>query len=322
MESVSLWVGFTAVIVGLLTVDLLLIGDSPVDLRRAVILSVVWIGLGLAFGVVIFVWQGPERGLEFLAGFLIEKSLSADNLFVFMLLFSNFGVPLDLQRRVLFWGILGAMVMRGTLILLGGALVARFDWVLYLFGGFLIYAAIRVGMVKRVEQVEAERHPVVRLLRRVLPLTTGFRGPGFFVREGGRLKATPLLVVLVAVEATDLVFAVDSIPAIFAVTRDTFIVYSSNVFAMLGLRSLYLVLMAAQARLRHMRPALAIILGFAGMKLLLHSVIEIPVAVSMGVILGILSIALVASLRKPGDAAGPAHGTARAAADHRASTRG
>jgi tellurite resistance protein TerC len=308
MDGVSLWTGFTALIVALLAVDLRLIGDSPVDLRRAVRLSVVWIGSGVAFAGVIFVWQGRERGLEFLAGYLIEKSLSADNVFVFMLLFNQFGVPLELQRRVLLWGILGAMVMRGALILLGSTLVTRFDWVLYLFGGFLLSAAIRLARTRRLERIEPGRHPVVRLLRRFLPLTTEYAGPRFFVRDQGRLKATPLLVVLAAVETTDFIFAVDSIPAVFAVTRDSFIVYSSNVFAMLGLRSLYLVLVAAQARLPHLRPALAIILGFAGAKLLLHSVIEIPVAVSIGVILGTLLVAVLSSLPTRGNAAGQVHG--------------
>jgi tellurite resistance protein TerC len=301
MGSPLLWIGFTAVVVTLLVLDLLLTGDSPVNVRRALILSAVWIGLALAFGAVIFFWQGRQRGLEFLAGFVIEKSLSADNLFVFMLLFDAFRVPVELQRRVLFWGVLGAMVMRAALILVGAAFVMRFEWVLYLFGGVLALAAIRVARSESVREVRPERHIAVRLLRRVVPMTSKLHGSSFFVREEHRWKATPLLIVLAAVESTDFVFALDSIPAIFAVTRDPFIVYSSNVFAMLGLRSLYVVLVAAQARLRYMRPALAIILGFAGVKLLLHGVIEVPIGVSIGVVLGVLSIAVLASRLKRAD---------------------
>lgn len=216
---------------------------------------------------------------------LIEKTLSADNLFVFMLLFGYFGVPPELQRRALFWGILGALVMRGALILLGAAVVTRFESVLYVFGGFLLYTGIKIGTTKQVEKVDPDRHPVVRLFKRVVPMTDDFRGPKFLVRDKGRL---------------------DFIPAIVAVTRDPFIVYSSNIFALLGLRSLYLVLVAAQARMRHLRPALAIILGFAGVKMLLHSVVEVPIALSLGVIVGTMAVAVVASLRKPGARRRPA----------------
>jgi tellurite resistance protein TerC len=222
--------------------------------------------------------------------------LSADNLFVFLLLFSHFSVPEEHQRRVLFWGIFGALVMRALLILAGIALVERFEWLFYVFGGFLVYTGVRLATSGE-RKVEPDRHPVIRLFRTIVPTTREFRGEKFLVREGGRLEATPLLVVLVAIESTDFVFALDSIPAIFSVTRDRFIVYTSNVFAILGLRSLYFVLIAAKARLRYLRPALAAILAFAGVKMLLHDQVEVPIVLSLGFIGITLAVAIVLSLR-------------------------
>jgi len=264
-------------------------------MKRAIAWSAVWIGLGLTLAMAIFIWDGQDRALDYLAGYLIEEALSADNLLVFAMIFTSFGVPQRLQRTVLFWGILGAIVTRGIMILGGTALINRFEWMLYLFGGLLVLVGVRLsGDTNRT--VQPERNPIVRAFKRLVPTTDGFRDDHFVVREHGRLKATPLLVVLLAVESTDLVFAIDSIPAIFAITRDPFIVYTSNVMAVLGLRSLFFVLAGAGTRFKYLQPALAVLLVFAGAKMLTHELMPIPTTVSLVVIVGTLAIAIVASV--------------------------
>jgi tellurite resistance protein TerC len=235
----SLWIGFTVFVLVLLVLDLGVFHrkEHAVSIREACLWSVVWISLALLFNVGVGVWFGRERGLEFLTGFLIEKALAVDNLFVFAVIFSTFAVPAALQHRVLFWGILGALVMRALFIGLGAALLQHFHWIMYVFGGFLVLTGIKL-LVQRDVEIHPERSPLFRLFTRCVPAVADYRGARFFVLEKGRWYATPLLLVLVAVEFTDIVFAIDSIPAIFAVTSDPFIVYTSNIFAILGLRSL------------------------------------------------------------------------------------
>jgi tellurite resistance protein TerC len=291
------WVLFHVFILGMLALDLGVFhkNSKAIGTREALTWSGVWISIALAFNAVIFAWQGSEVGLEFTAGYLIEKSLSVDNVFVFLLLFTFFGVPAAYQYRVLFWGVIGALVMRGILIASGAALLANFHWVIFIFGGFLVVSGIRMAFHDE-SKMDPERNPVVRIFRRFVPTTSEYDGGKFFVRKGGRLLATPLLVVLVAVEATDLIFAVDSIPAIFAVTDDTFIVYTSNVLAILGLRALYFALAGVMGAFHYLKIGLSLVLVFVGLKMLISDLYHVPVPVSLGGVVGILAVAVIASL--------------------------
>ena len=306
--SVGLWAGFFAVVLAMLAVDL---GVSRrrggvMSLRTAALWTVIWIGTALLFNAGIFFWRGPEPALEFFTAYLIEKALSVDNLFVFVLIFSLFGVPALYQRRVLFWGVLGALVMRGIFIAAGAALLHRFHWLMYVFGVFLIFTAFKLALGGETE-IKPERNPLIRFFRRLMPVTEHFEGERFFVRHAGVLMATPLFLVLLVVESTDLVFAVDSIPAVLAVTQDPFLVYTSNVFAILGLRALYFLLAGAMTKFHYLKLGLSLILGFVGVKMLVAGFFKIPIALSLGVIASILILAVVASLvraRRLGDAAG------------------
>jgi tellurite resistance protein TerC len=267
-----------------------------VSIKEAAIWSVVWISLALTFNVVLFFWLGQQPALEYLTGYVIEKSLSIDNIFVFVLIFAYFKVPAAYQHRVLFWGVLGALVMRAILILLGGVLLERFHWIIYIFGAFLIFTGIKMARQTEIE-IHPDNNPLVKLMRRIFPVTADYQGEHFFVSNAGKLFATPLLIVLVLVESTDLIFAVDSIPAIFAVTNDTFIVYTSNVFAILGLRSLYFVLAGVIDKFYYLKLGLSVVLTFVGTKMLLVAAgIKIPIYISLLVIIGVLAIAVVASL--------------------------
>ncbi len=299
MESTSLWLwaGFNIFVLVMLAIDLGVFHRQAhaVSLREASIWSAVWIALALVFNLGVWKFLGPQPGVEFLTGYLIEKSLSVDNIFVIALLFAYFKVPDKYQHRVLFWGILGALVMRAAFILAGAALLERFHWIIYVFGGFLVLTGIKMAFAPE-QGLEPEKNPVVRLVRRIMPVTSDFRGPAFFVREGGRRAATPLFLVLVMVEFTDLVFAVDSIPAIFAVTRDPFLVYTSNVFAILGLRSLYFLLAGVMHKFHYLKLGLAAILVFVGVKMALVDWLKVPAGISLGVIATILGLAIVASL--------------------------
>jgi len=282
------WVGFTVFVLFMLALDL---GSH----REALIWVLVWVSLAVVFNVLLYVQFGSQRALEFLTGYLIEYSLSADNVFVFLIIFRYFAVPAGAQHRVLFWGILGALLMRVLFILIGTILLQRFHWIIYLFGGFLVFTGIR--MLRGAElEVHPERNPIVRLFQRYVPLDFQYAGARFWVRHGRRTLATPLLLVLVVVEASDLLFAVDSIPAIFAVTRDPFIVYTSNVFAILGLRSLYFLLAAAMNKFHYLEVALGLVLAFVGVKMLVSGYYEIPIGISLGVVVSILSVAVLASL--------------------------
>jgi len=299
------WAALVAVIVGMLVFDLLVVHRSAhvISMREAAIESAVWISLGLAFGLVIIVWQGGRAGGEYYAGFLIEKSLSIDNVFIWAVIFSFFAVPREFQFRVLFWGIFGALVMRAIFIFAGVSLIDRFDWVLYVFGAFLLYTAWKIAHHDEDEQVDFNNNIAMRVVRRVVPTTTRYDGQKLFTLENTRRVATPLFAVLVLIEATDVVFAVDSVPAILAVSRVPFIVFAANAFAILGLRSLYFLLGGMQGRFRYLNIGLGIILAFVGIKMLLIGEpfeVHMPTYVSLGVIAIVLAVAVAASLRADG----------------------
>lgn len=298
--SLGLWIAFSVGVLALLAVDLGLAQRSnrPVTRTEAAVWSMVWIGLALVFNAGIYYTSGSDLALEFLAGYLIEKSLSVDNIFVFLLIFSYFSVPLAYQRRVLLWGILGALVMRGIFIAVGATLLHYFHWIIYVFGGFLIFTGVQMLRAGD-EQTDPENNPVIRLVRRILPVTDDYEEQRFFVRRQGKLFATPLLVVLLSVESTDLMFAVDSIPAIFAVTDDVFIVYTSNVFAILGLRALYFLIADVLDLFVYLRYGLGVVLGFVGVKMLLVDTYPIPIGLSLSVIAAVLTVAVAASLLFP-----------------------
>lgn len=298
--SIWLWVGFTIFVLGMLALDLGVFHRSAhaVSLKEAGIWSAVWITLALVFNAIIYFNLGPDIGLQFLTGYLIEKSLSVDNIFVFVLIFSYFSVPAMYQHRVLFWGIFGALVMRAILIWVGAALIEQFHWVIYIFGAFLVFTGIRMAFHKN-EELHPDENPVVKLFKRFMPVVPEYHGQSFFVRHAGKLAATPLFVVLLLVESTDLVFALDSIPAIFAITTDPFIVYTSNVFAILGLRALYFLLAGVMDKFRYLKIGLSIVLVFVGLKMLAEAIhIEIPIGVSLGIIAAVITGSVVASLWK------------------------
>lgn len=304
-----LWVGFNLFVLGMLALDLGVFHrkSHAVSGKEALIWSLVWISLSLVFNAVIyFYWDrmmpessytNREAALAFLTGYLIEKSLSVDNIFVFILIFSYFAVPAAYQHHVLFWGILGALVMRGILIVVGAALLHQFHWIIYVFGAFLIFTGIRMAL-QRDEELHPEKNPVLKFFRRLMPVTENFEKDHFFVRRAGKLMATPLFLILLVVETTDLVFAVDSIPAIFAVTEDPFIVYTSNVFAILGLRALYFLLANVMDKFEYLKYGLSAVLTFVGIKMVIVDFYKIPVGVSLGIVAGILTLSILASLWK------------------------
>ena len=264
-------------------------------MKEAVAWSIVWITMSLAFNAGVFVTAGPTAGMEFLAGYLLEKALSVDNIFVFLLIFSYFGVPAEFQHKILFWGVLGALVMRSIFILVGTALIGKFAWILYLFGGVLVVSGWKM-IYKSVVEVHPDRNIVIRLARRFFPVASDVGEMHFVVRREGRLMIAPLLLVLITVETTDVVFALDSIPAVFGVTRDPFIVYSSNVCAILGLRALYFVLAGAMNTFQYLGKGLAVVLMFIGGKMLAEPFVHIPISTSLLVVGGILAAALAASI--------------------------
>lgn len=308
-ESIWLWVGFNIFVLFLLALDLGVFHRKAhaVSMKEALTWSIVWITLSLLFNLVIYLYwdvmvpnssyTNGEAALAFLTGYLIEKSLSVDNIFVFILIFSYFAVPDQYQHRVLFWGILGALIMRGTLILVGSVLLETFHWIIYVFGAFLIFTGIRMAR-KQEEELKPDENPVVKFFKRFVPVTDNYEGDKFFIRRAGRLFATPLFLVLLVVESTDLVFAVDSIPAIFAVTRDPFIVYTSNVCAILGLRALYFLLANVMHQFEYLKLGLAVVLTFIGVKMVIIDLYKIPVGVSLAVVASVLTISIVASLIK------------------------
>lgn len=295
-----LWAGFTAAVIALLAVDLLVFHRRAHEVghREALAWSVGWVVLALSFNLGVYRWFGHRHGLEFFTGYLIELALSVDNLFVFILIFSTFGVPAALQHRVLFWGILGAQVMRAAFILAGAALLAAFHWIIFVFGGFLVYTGAKI-LLARGTEVHPERNPVLKLFGKVIPSIPEFDGPRFFTKRNGRWVATALLPVLVVVEATDVVFAVDSIPAIFAVTKDPFIVYTSNIFAILGLRSFYFLLASAMGKFRYLKVGLGVVLLFVGVKMVIAEWVPIPVELSLLVVVAVLGSSVLVSALRP-----------------------
>ena len=303
MESIGtpiLWVGFTVFVLGMLVLDLGIFHRDAHQLRvrEALVWTAVWISLALLFNLGVYFWFGSERALEFLTGYVIEKALSVDNIFVFLVIFSAFSVPPKFQHRALFWGVLGALVTRGIFIVLGAALLNRFHWVAYLFGAFLVFTGIKL-LMQRGGEADPEKNLIYRLFRRLIPSTDDYGAGRFTVVEAGRRYATPLLTVIVAIEATDIVFAVDSIPAIFAVTTDPFIVYTSNIFAMLGLRALYFALAGMMEKFHHLKVGLSLVLAAVGAKMLLAGVYKVPIPLSLAVIGTLLAGSIAASLLWP-----------------------
>jgi tellurite resistance protein TerC len=265
----------------------------------ALLSSALWIALALGFAVFLHYWLSPTKSLEFITGYVVEQALSVDNLFVFLLLFQYFKVPAEQERTVLSWGILGAMVMRGIFIFAGVTLVQRFHWVLYLFGGFLIYSGFKLVMEGEGDEIDPSRNPVLKLARKILPVTDRYQGRKFLVRREGRILATPLLIVLLVVETTDVLFATDSIPAILAITRDPFIVYTSNLFAILGLRSLYFALSGMMKLFHYLNYGLAAVLVFIGVKMLVSMEYNLPTWVTLLVIGVVLGLSVLASVLFP-----------------------
>src|SRR6267143_436862 len=297
-NSAGLWIGFSLFILFMLSLDLGLFNRQAhaIKYREATIWSAVWISLALIFAGIVFWYQGTDLGLKFLTGYVIELSLSVDNLFVFLLIFSFFKVPAKVQHRVLFWGVLGALVMRLTMIFIGAALINRFHWIIYVFGAFLVYTGIKMFRQEDTD-IQPEENPIVRALTRRIPITRHYEDEKFFTRVDGKRTGTLLLLVLLIVEVTDLVFAVDSIPAIFAITTNTFIVYTSNVFAILGLRSMYFLLAGVVEKFHYLKIGLAIVLTFIGAKMLIVAVhINIPIWISLVFVAVVLLSSVAASL--------------------------
>jgi tellurite resistance protein TerC len=299
--TTGLWIGFNIFVLLMLALDLGVFNRKAhvISVKEATLWSVAWITLAMIFNLILYFWQGSDVALKFLTGYVIEKSLSVDNIFVFVLVFSAFGVPALYQHRVLYWGILGALVMRGALIFAGSALLERFHFIIYVFGAFLIFTGIKMAFDKSDEEgVDVEKNPLLKFFRKRFPVTDGYEGQKFFVKRDGKTFITPLLLVLVVIESTDLVFAVDSIPAIFAVTTDPFIVYTSNVFAILGLRSLYFLLAGVMDKFYYLKLGLSVVLTFVGIKMVIIDIYHMPTLVSLAVIIGVLTIAVVASLMR------------------------
>ena len=298
--NIWFWVGFIAFVLAMLALDLGVFHRQAHEVhpKEAGIWTAVWVALALLFAAGLYMVSGRHVALTFLTGYVVEEALSADNIFVMVLIFEYFRVPKVCQHRVLFYGILGALVMRGLFIAVGAALIATFHWILYVFGAMLVITGVRMG-IKGDEEFDGEQNRIVRAARRLLPFSQDFHGKHFFVVEAGRKVATPLLLVLILVELTDLVFAIDSIPAIFGVTTDPFIVFTSNIFAVLGLRSLYFLLAAVVDRFHLLKYGLALILSFVGFKMLTERFIEIDIVLSLSIILGVLALSIAASLVWP-----------------------
>ena len=298
--NIWFWVGFIAFVLAMLSLDLGVFNRTPhvVKPKEALIWTSVWVSLALLFALGLAVFVDRQTALTFLTGYVVEESLSIDNIFVIVLIFQYFAVPAQFQHRVLFWGILGALVMRGIFIAIGAALLARFEWIIFVFGALLVFTGIRMAL-KQDEEFDGEQNPVVKFVRRFLPVTDSYRGKHFFTMENGKRHATPLFLVLVLVEATDLIFAVDSIPAIFGITRDPFIVFTSNIFAIMGLRSLFFLLASVVTKFHLLKYGLAIILTFVGTKMILEHWVHIPIVLSLAIVLGVLVLSIIASLIWP-----------------------
>jgi len=301
------WILFNIFVIIMLALDLGVFNKTPHEVKpkEALFWTVVWIVQALLFNLGLYYWQGTGPALQFLTGYVIEKSLSVDNIFVFLIIFSYFRVEAQYQHKVLFWGIIGALLMRGAFIAAGVALLENFDWIIYVFGGFLVLTGIKFGLQKN-KEIDPGTNPVLKLFRKIVPVTDTFINGRFFVKIDGRRFATPLFVVLIAIETTDLIFAIDSIPAILSITTDPFIVYTSNVFALLGLRSLFFAVASMMRLFHYLQYGLGVILAFIGIKMMIATIYEIPVGIALGVIAGVLLISVVVSVLRPPKEESPA----------------
>jgi len=301
-NQIILWVAFNVFVFAMLAIDLGIFHRSShvVKFKEALTWCAVWVSLALLFNLGIYFWQGPQKALEFLTGYLIEYSLSIDNIFVFLLLFTYFGVASQYQHKILFWGIIGALVMRAAFIVAGVTLIQKFHWIIYVFGAVLIISGIKMALQKD-KEIHPENNFLLKLLRRFIPIATDYEGGNFFVKRAGKFMATPLFIVLFVVETTDVVFAADSIPAILAITMDPFIVYTSNVFAILGLRALFFALSGIMQLFHYLHYGLSAILVFVGLKMLIADFYKVPIGAALGVIFGILICSVVASVLNPQD---------------------
>jgi tellurite resistance protein TerC len=299
-SQVLWWIAFGVIVLVLLVLDLKVFHRKSrvITLKESLLWTAFWVGLALLFNLGIYLWRGHEPALQFLTCYLIEESLSVDNLFVFLLVFSYFAVAPAYQHKVLFWGIIGAIIMRLAFIEVGVTLLERFDWVFYIFGAFLVVTAIRMAF-QRDEKIDPEKNVVLRLFRRFVPVTSSYEEDRFFVKRAGRYIATPLFIVVLVVETTDLVFALDSIPAALAITLDPFIVYTANIFAILGLRSLYFALAGVMRLFHYLRYGLVVVLIFVGVKMLIAGFYKIPTEIALGAVVGVLFIAVIASIIWP-----------------------
>jgi len=301
------WILFNIFVIIMLALDLGVFNKTPHEVKpkEALFWTVVWIVQALLFNLGLYYWQGTGPALQFLTGYVIEKSLSVDNIFVFLIIFSYFRVEAQYQHKVLFWGIIGALLMRGAFIAAGVALLENFDWIIYVFGGFLVLTGIKFGLQKN-KEIDPGTNPVLKLFRKIVPVTDTFINGRFFVKIDGRRFATPLFVVLIAIETTDLIFAIDSIPAILSITTDPFIVYTSNVFALLGLRSLFFAVASMMRLFHYLQYGLGVILAFIGIKMMIVTIYKIPVGIALGVIAGVLLISVVVSVLWPPKEESPA----------------
>jgi tellurite resistance protein TerC len=299
MDSSLLWIGFIVFILAMLALDLGVFNRKThvVKIKEAVLWSVVWISLALLFNAGIWLYMGQQKAFEFLTGYVIEKSLSVDNIFVFVLIFSYFRIPAEYQHKILFWGVFGALVLRAVFIFAGVALIDKFHWIIYVFGAFLIYTGIKM-ITEKDKKFEPEHNPVMKIARKYFNVASNYNGSRFFIKEGGKKLVTPLFLVLLFIETTDVIFAVDSIPAILAVSNDTFIIFTSNVFAILGLRALYFALAGVIDKFRYLTYGLAIVLSFVGVKMLISGFYKIPILISLGFILLVIMASVLLSYIK------------------------
>lgn len=299
-QQVIFWVAFNVFVITMLVLDLGVFHRKShvIKFKESLVWCAIWISLSLLFNVGIYIWDGKKMAIEFLTSYLIELSLSVDNLFVFLLIFSYFRVPAKYQHRVLFWGILGAVIMRAIFIAAGITLIQKFHWIIYIFGGFLIFSGIKLALEKD-KEIHPEKNPVLKLFRRFMPVLSRYKEGKFFLRRNQRYFATPLFIVLLVVETTDVMFALDSIPAVIAITTDPFIVYTSNVFAILGLRAIFFALAGIMRLFHYLHYGLSFILVFVGVKMLVSKFYEIPVEIALGVIIAVLTTSVVASIIKP-----------------------
>ncbi len=304
MQVLAMWGFFIGLVVGTLMVDILRYMKKPhaLSLREAAVWTGTWVGMAAMFGGAVFAMEGTTKGLEFLTGYIVEWSLSVDNLFVFLMIFQYFAVPPMYQQRVLFYGIMGAIVLRGVFIATAVTLLSYFTWLVYVFGAFLIYVAIKLVRAGEVH-VEPQKNPVLRFFKRIIPVETSYESQNFFVRRRGKLMATALMPVMIVIATTDIMFAVDSIPAILAITRDPFIVYTSNIFALLGLRALFFVLAGVMGLFRYLQVGLCLVLMFIGVKMLISEFVHIPIGISLGVVASVLGGSVIASVLFPAEKA-------------------